>query len=203
MWFAKQRLAVAQLLVVRPKYTRMNLFADFQVKNVDLPPLDASTGLKIREAEEGDLGALAQIAAEREGTTQNIKRRQFEKQLFQQQGAGDFMILVAEVKREIVGFGKCGFFTPPDGAPANVAPEGWYLMGVIVIPAFRRRRVASQLTRARLGWLARHASKAYYFASALNRVSIELHQTFGFVEVTRGSQRQLSLERWAFSSRLI
>jgi hypothetical protein len=58
-------------------------------------------------------------------------------------------------------------------------------MGVIVTPIFRRRRVAHQLTHTRLQWLAQRASKAYYFASTQNRVSIELHRQFGFVEVTR------------------
>jgi ribosomal protein S18 acetylase RimI-like enzyme len=163
----------------------MSLFADFQVKDANLPPLDASTGLKIREAEESDLAALAMIAAQREGTTQDVQRRLFERQLSQQRGTGQFMILVADVQGKVVGFGKCDCFTPPENAPANVAPKGWYLMGVIVIPTFRRRRVAYQLTKARLQWLAGHTSKAYYFANALNQVSIELHQKFGFVEVTR------------------
>jgi ribosomal protein S18 acetylase RimI-like enzyme len=163
----------------------MDLFAQFQVKDVSQPPLDASTGLKIREAEAKDLAALASICAERQGTTQDTQLRSLERQLSQQQGTGQLKILVADLRGEIVGFGKCDFFMPPDNAPANVAPKGWYLMGVIVSPIFRRRRIAYQLTQARLKWLARQASKAYYFANSLNQASIELHRKFGFVEVTR------------------
>lgn len=163
----------------------MSLYADFKVKDANLPPLDASSGLKIRQAEESDLAALVIIAAEREGTTQDIQHSLLERQLSQQRETDQFTILVADAQGKIVGFGKCGFFTPPDDAPANVAPKGWYLMGVIVAPTFRRRGVAFQLTQARLQWLARRSSKAYYFANALNHVSIELHRKFGFVEITR------------------
>jgi ribosomal protein S18 acetylase RimI-like enzyme len=163
----------------------MSLFADCRSKDTSLPPLGVSTGLKIRAAEANDLAALAMIAAEREGTTQDIQLKSFEMLLSQKQARGQFIILVADVCGEVIGFGKCGFFTPPDDAPYNIAPKGWYLMGVIVTPKFRRRQIAHQLTQARLHWLAQRASKAYYFASAQNRVSIELHRQFGFIEATR------------------
>jgi len=74
---------------------------------------------------------------------------------------------------------------PPEGAPANAVPDGWYLTGVIVTPQFRRRRIGHQLTQARLQWLLRRTSNVYYVASAQNRVMIELHRQFGFVEMTR------------------
>jgi len=56
---------------------------------------------------------------------------------------------------------------------------------VIVVPEYRRRSVGRILTQARLDWIAQRDRWAYYFANAQNRVSIELHQQFGFIELTR------------------
>ncbi len=92
---------------------------------------------------------------------------------------------MAEVPGAVAGFGKCAYCKPPEDAPANAAPDGWYLTGVIVTPQFRRRRIGHQLTQARLQWLAGRTSKVHYVASAQNRVTIQLHRQLGFVEVTR------------------
>lgn len=146
--------------------------------------MDIFSGLRIRGAESSDLAALAQIAADREGTPQTTQHKLFEKHLLNQK-THQSMILVADVRDEVVSFGNCAYCKVPDGAPANHSPDGCYLTGVIVSPKFRRRKVGHQLTHARLQWIARRASKAYYFASAQNRVTIELHRQFGFVEVTR------------------
>jgi ribosomal protein S18 acetylase RimI-like enzyme len=85
----------------------------------------------------------------------------------------------------IVGYGKVSYFVPAKDAPSNPAPEGYYLGGVTVAPEFRRRRIALELTRQRLVWIAQRADEAYYFANALNRASIDLHARLGFVELTR------------------
>jgi ribosomal protein S18 acetylase RimI-like enzyme len=162
----------------------MGLFADYDWKATRSSPLDIFSGLRIRGAEPSDLAALARIAAEREGTTQSVQLKLFEKHLLNQE-TGKSMVLVADICGDVGGFGKCGYCKPPEDAPPNAAPEGWYLTGVIVAPKFRRRRIGNQLTKTRLQWLARRTSKAYYFASAQNRVTIELHRQFGFVEVTR------------------
>ena len=77
------------------------------------------------------------------------------------------------------------YFRPPDEAPPNVAPSGWYLSGLIVVPEYRCQGVGKSLIRARLDWIGEHDGWAYYFANAQNRVTINLHQQFGFVEVTR------------------
>jgi ribosomal protein S18 acetylase RimI-like enzyme len=162
----------------------MSLFADYHPGNSVLVPFDVSHGLMIRTAEDRDLAALALIAAEREGSTQTAQLKLFEKHLSHQE-TGQSLILVAEIAGTVVGFGKCAYCKPPEDMPANAAPDGWYLTGVIVAPQFRRRRIGHQLTQVRLQWLARRVSKVYYVASAQNRVTIELHRQFGFVEVTR------------------
>jgi ribosomal protein S18 acetylase RimI-like enzyme len=162
----------------------MGRFAEFLPKDVGQLPLDISDGLTIRAAGFGDHAVLAGIAAEREGTTPEFQLKLFERQIANQ-SESQSMILVAEVTGEVIGFGKCAYCKVQDGGPVNSAPEGWYLTGVIVTPKFRRRKIGHQLTQSRLEWIAQRASKAYYFASAQNRASIELHRHFGFVELTR------------------
>ncbi|MBM2621956.1 GNAT family N-acetyltransferase [Actinoplanes sp. LDG1-06] len=95
------------------------------------------------------------------------------------------MLHVAEEAGRIVGYARATFWTPPDDAPANAAPSGWYLMGLVVAPEQRRRGVGRALTRVRLEAIAERASEVWYFASARNQSSIDLHTRLGFVEVTR------------------
>ncbi len=162
----------------------MSLYADYQPRDSVPVPFDVSYGLMIRTAEARDLAGLALIAAEREGSTQTVQLKLFEKHLSHQE-TSQSLTLVAEVAGMVAGFGKCAYCKSPEDALANAAPDGWYLTGVIVAPQFRRRRIGHQLTQARLQCLARRTSKVYYVASAQNRVTIELHRQLGFVEVTR------------------
>jgi ribosomal protein S18 acetylase RimI-like enzyme len=95
------------------------------------------------------------------------------------------LLVVAERAGEVVGYGRVLRFERGPDAPADIAPSGYYLMGLIVHPGNRRVGVASALTRARLDWIAERADEAWYFANALNAASIALHAPFGFEEVTR------------------
>jgi ribosomal protein S18 acetylase RimI-like enzyme len=95
------------------------------------------------------------------------------------------LLLAASQEGRIVGFGRAGHHLPPADSPPDAAPSGWYLLGVIVAPEFRRRGMAFELTRARLAWTAPRCETAYYFVNARNRASIDLHARFGFVERTR------------------
>jgi ribosomal protein S18 acetylase RimI-like enzyme len=92
---------------------------------------------------------------------------------------------VGLVEDEVAGYGLAGRFDPPADAPANHAPAGWYLQGLIVRPESRRLGLGAELTRGRLEWLAGRTQQAYYFANSLNRASIELHAGFGFEELSR------------------
>ena len=94
-------------------------------------------------------------------------------------------VLVAALGGVIVGYGRAARFEPPDGAPANVAPPGYYLSGLLVDAAHRRRRLGHALTVARLQWIFERARVAYYFADVDNHASVMLHARLGFVELTR------------------
>ncbi len=100
-------------------------------------------------------------------------------------GRPEQSLAVAEFERRIVGFGKTGTLRPPPGAPANCIPEGCYLTGLVVAPELRRRGVGHELTHHRLERIFEHEPVAYYFATAINRPTIALHERLGFREIAR------------------
>ena len=95
------------------------------------------------------------------------------------------LLLIAETEQGLIGYARAFYFVPSDYTDSRNCPEGWYLTGVLIDQAHRRLGVASAFTLYRLDWIAERADKAYYFANAQNRVSIELHKKFGFEELTR------------------
>ena len=97
----------------------------------------------------------------------------------------DRLLVVAECAGEVIGYGRVVRFEPEADAPTDVAPPGYYLMGLVVHPDHRRRGVAAALTQARLDWMSKQADEAWYFANARNAASIALHASFAFEEVTR------------------
>jgi ribosomal protein S18 acetylase RimI-like enzyme len=96
----------------------------------------------------------------------------------------DRYLVVARAGDELIGYGRTAWFDPDTEAPANAAPAGYYLVGLVVDPPWRRRGVASAIIQARLDWVAQRAPEAWYFADVQNLVSIELHERAGFVAVT-------------------
>lgn len=94
-------------------------------------------------------------------------------------------LFVARVGDEVAGYSRVEYWTAPADAPATTAPEGWYLMGLLVDPTHRRTGLGRALTAARLDWLRSRATRAWYFANARNTASLALHASLGFREVTR------------------
>ncbi len=98
--------------------------------------------------------------------------------------AADVCLLVAEVGGGVVGYGRAGRLgRRPDAG--GTLPEGWYLLGVAIVDAWRRRGIGRVLTERRLAWIAERTHEAWYFVNARNLPSIDLHRDFGFVEVSR------------------
>jgi ribosomal protein S18 acetylase RimI-like enzyme len=135
--------------------------------------------LVVRGAEIDDCDAIAAIEASREGSDPGAAR---DKCIVQVRDP-DKMLLVAVVDGAVVGFARAGRMAPPADAQAADMPEGWFLLGVMVADAWRRRGIGRAMTRPRLRWIAERADAAYYFTSAGNETSIALHRELGFVEV--------------------
>ena len=161
-----------------------HLFAEYMPEPEHRSPAPPGD-LVLRAARAEDAPALARIAWERNGGLLPDHEAEFARALSAPPPAPDDLRVVALLGNEVAGYGRASRFAPAADAPPGAAPAGWYLFGVTVAPRFRRRGIARALTRARLDHIARHADRAYYFASALNRASIELHCEFGFVELTR------------------
>ena len=100
-------------------------------------------------------------------------------------GTTDSVLLVAELGRRVVGVARVAYFEPAPDAPKNAAPPGWYLLGVNVDPAYRRRGVGTALTLERLAIIMKHASVAWFFTDASNQASIALHEALGFKPQSR------------------
>jgi len=141
--------------------------------------------LTIREAIISDAGQLARIKSEVEGGNPEEHLKAFNKGLSKEDMTNEHLLLVAEIDDRVIGYGRASYFTIPENPPANIVPEGWYLMGVVVFPDFRRMGIGTELTGARLNWIKARASQAFYFTKIDHRASIDLHRQFGFVEVTR------------------
>lgn len=163
-------------------------FAEFDEADRIPGALGLPNRLLIRPARLQDVEALGRISAEREGGDVQTQGAAFSRALEDDDFGHSLLVLVAEADGDIVGFGKTRYLSEGDGAGAGASPEGWYLTGVIVDPRFRRRGVGTRLTVERLKWIAEKSHVAYYFANARNRVSIALHERFGFREVGRGAE---------------
>lgn len=135
----------------------------------------------IREAAADDLAACAALIVGRVGGDLDARRERLASAL----DRDDHQLLVAVAGLEVAGFGQVMPFVAPSGAPADVAPDGYYLVGLVVAPAWRRRGIGEALTTTRMGWVAQRADAAWCFANARNGATLDLHRRLGFVEVSR------------------
>lgn len=122
------------------------------------------------------LDACVALAVQREGGDPAAWRASLESAL----DATDRATLVGLVDGQLAGYATVGWLVPGAGDPGSLAPDGWYLLGLIVDPRFRRRGVGRRLTEERLRWLRGRTDKVWYFASSANQASIDLHTEFGF-----------------------
>jgi ribosomal protein S18 acetylase RimI-like enzyme len=134
----------------------------------------------VRPAEAADLDACAGLAHQRNGGEVDVWRSRFAVEL----DDPERLLVVAEVDGRVAGQASAGWLSVDPELADNIKP-GWYLTGVLVDPALRRGGVGSALVQARLDWLDARTDCSWYFASAVNQPSLDLHRRFGFREVTR------------------
>ncbi len=153
----------------------MTLFAEFD-PDAHGEPVSAV----VRPAVEADLDACAQLAAERNGGAAESWRSRLAVDL----ADPEKLLVVAECDGVVAGHAGAGWLSFDPVLARNVK-DGWYLTGVLVDPALRRRGLGARLVEARLNWLSSRADRVWYFAAAQNQASLRLHRGFGFSEVTR------------------
>jgi len=97
-------------------------------------------------------------------------------------------MFVAKANGQVVAYGRATELAADEAGPET--PAGYYLSGVLVEPALRRRGIALALTQARLRWVFARTDEVFYVAGAGNVASLRLHMALGFQEVKRfGSER--------------
>ncbi len=139
----------------------------------------------VRRAGPRDLVSLVEISHAHRGTDHRTLLAAFSRLIDYAREYDDLLLVVAERSDRVVGYARAGYFHAPADAPANVAPNGWYLQGVVVRSECRRNGIGHRLTRERLDWIAMRAHRALYVANVRNAASIDLHRAFGFKEITR------------------
>lgn len=141
----------------------------------------------VRPALVGDAEAIATISARRAATDPAAIVAAVRGDLESITGNGDrFLYRVAECCGNVVGYGRASLLTPTGREGARNVPDGWYLTGVVVESAFRRRGIGAALTTARIDALAeRGVKRVFYFVNDANRASLALHRDLGFEELTR------------------
>ena len=92
-------------------------------------------------------------------------------------------MFVAKEGGQVVAYSRAARLAAGEAGPGT--PAGYYLSGVLVDPAWRRRGIGMALTRARLRWIFARTDEAFYVAGADNSASLHLHAALGFQEVKR------------------
>lgn len=154
---------------------------NFAVYDIDSARFHAGSAIVIEAAQAFDVPACAELACSYSGGQVHERAAALAHCLTE----ASKCLFVARLDGTVVGYGKADYFVPPPGASSTIAPEGYYLGGVVVVDAMRRRGVGEAITRARMKWAFERAPELWYFANARNRVSLEMHAKLGFVEVTR------------------
>lgn len=152
------------------------LFADYR-------PTDRGTpiAVDVRPLERRDIDECTALAVERNGGVPATWHGSFERSL----SRADQQTFVASHDGRVVGYGTTAWMDLSTQDGARNVPDGWYLTGVVVAPAYRRRGVGRLLTEERLRWLGPRTDSVWYFATAMNKSSLDLHTALGFQEVTR------------------
>ena len=133
----------------------------------------------IRRAVPEDAPGIAALVAQRHGMPLERALDGVRREFAGIAAGNPWILLVADVDGGVVGFGRVRQVAPREGVPG-----GWYLMGIIVHRAYRRRGIGLHLTHRRLAWIRERSREAFYFANKENRASIDLHARLGFEQVS-------------------
>ncbi|HEY8717163.1 GNAT family N-acetyltransferase [Pengzhenrongella sp.] len=89
--------------------------------------------------------------------------------------------IVAQIDELVVGSSMARWWSGYENAP-----DGYYVSGVTVQPAWRRHRIGDGLLTELLTWIWQREDSAWSVINAQNLPSLALHERRGFREVARG-----------------
>jgi ribosomal protein S18 acetylase RimI-like enzyme len=92
-------------------------------------------------------------------------------------------VFVAKASGQLVAYGRVIELAADEAGLGT--PAGCYLSGVLPDPAWRRRGIASELTRARLRWAFARTDTVFYVTGADNIASLHFQAALGFQEMRR------------------
>jgi ribosomal protein S18 acetylase RimI-like enzyme len=138
----------------------------------------------IRPTTPADLDACARLAADEDGRPAERHRERLARDLAEPDRSHLLVATPAADPTRVVASARVSRFIPPPDAAPDVAPAGWYLIGLIVAPAHRGRGIGRALTEARIAYALERAPEVWYFTALDNAPSLELHARLGFERVT-------------------
>lgn len=143
--------------------------------------------IEVRLAQIEDVYRISEITQEHEPKSIEEYTEIFKAQVEQNSNANSSIIIcVALIDGIVVGHGKLFRYSKEKHDVEFKSPEGWYLNGVIVDSAYRRKGVAKALLSFRESYvLEKEGGELYSIVSAENHPSISYHTTLGFVEQQR------------------
>ncbi len=146
------------------------------------------TQVLVREATLHDTEAIARLTVQEYGGSFARHDVNLTHELLESEDDPEQLILVAATPATILGYARAMYHRPPPEwrQRRDVAPQGWYLSGVLIAPNVRRMGLGSLLTQARLAHVFHHTDEVLYFTHQENVGSIELHRALGFEETGRG-----------------
>jgi ribosomal protein S18 acetylase RimI-like enzyme len=153
-------------------------FADYRPDESRQTP---SSAITIRGALSEDLEVCARLIVSRTGGSVEDRRER----LLSDLENPDRYVAVACAGDKVIGYGGVNRHQVSPGMPADTAPSGYYLIGLIISPEWRRHGIGELLTVERMRWTAERADEIYFFANLANGAILDLHQRFRFEEVTR------------------
>jgi len=138
----------------------------------------------IVKASDEDIFSIANLVSKRHKWPIQECIESVKKQLAQKGKYQNLKIFVAKSNNHVIGFSKINYFNPNDHEQKYLAPEGWYLAGIIINQKYRRLGVGTKLTKVRIEEVKKNTKKVYYFADSKNKTSIVFHEKLGFEFLT-------------------
>lgn len=133
----------------------------------------------VRDAESTDITACALLISHHLLDDLEEWKSRFERDLANPQR----QFLVATVDHSVVGYGHTTFHPGQVEDEIESGPTGYFLSGLLVSPAHRRRGLGRLLTTARIDGLRQMTDVVYYRADPDNQATIDLHARLGFKEI--------------------